>query len=306
MSGTGCAGGSGDIPFFPYAGRVTSSPASDTQDAVYAADFRHADETAEPGHYKVGLASGVTADLTATARTGSARFTYPADRPASLLVRTANSEVGSADSTVSIDPETRTVSGSVTSGNFCGYLDPEGRRSYYTLYFTARFDRAFQATGTWHDDRLDPGSRETSGGTGGFRAGRRPVAGKGAGGYVEFAPGDGPVHVKVGISYVSRGGRRGEPGRREPARALLRRGPRSGLTGLAGTAGRHPGRRRHGRRAHHLLHRATTRCCTRTSSATPTAGTGAPTAACTGSTGAGTPSTAPSPAGTSTGTRCSC
>ncbi|MET8768975.1 GH92 family glycosyl hydrolase [Streptomyces sp. NPDC004658] len=204
MSGTGCAGGSGDIPFLPYAGEVTTSPASDTKDAVYASDFRHADETAEPGHYKVGLASGVTADLTATARTGSARFTYPAGKPASLLVRTANSEVGSEDSTVTIDPDTRTISGSVTSGNFCGYLDPEGQRSYYTLYFTARFDRAFQATGTWHDDRLDPGSREASGGTGGFSHGGRPVAGKGAGGYVEFAPGDGPVNVKVGISYVSR------------------------------------------------------------------------------------------------------
>ncbi|MEU6596654.1 GH92 family glycosyl hydrolase [Streptomyces flaveolus] len=204
MSGTGCAGGSGDIPFFPYAGEVTSSPASDTKDAVYASDFRHADETAEPGHYKVGLASGVTADLTATARTGSARFTYPAGKPASLLVRTANSEVGSEDSTVTIDPDTRTISGSVTSGNFCGYLDPEGQRAYYTLYFTARFDRAFQAAGTWHDDRLDPGSREASGGTGGFSHGGRPVAGKGAGGYVEFAPGDGPVNVKVGISYVSR------------------------------------------------------------------------------------------------------
>ncbi|UFR01698.1 GH92 family glycosyl hydrolase [Streptomyces sp. Go40/10] len=204
MSGTGCAGGSGDIPFFPYAGEVTSSPASDTEDAVYASDFRHADETAEPGHYRTVLASGVTADLTATARTGSARFTYPAGKPASLLVRTANSEVGSKDSTVTIDPDTRTVSGSVTSGNFCGYLDPEGRRAYYTLYFTARFDRAFEATGTWHDDRLDPGSREASGGTGGFAHGGRPVAGKGAGGYVEFAPGDGPVHVKVGISYVGK------------------------------------------------------------------------------------------------------
>lgn len=204
MSGTGCAGGSGDIPFFPYAGEVTSSPASDTKDAVYASDFRHADETAEPGHYKVGLASGVTADLAATARTGSARFTYPAGKPASLLVRTANSEVGSEDSTVTIDPDTRTISGSVTSGNFCGYLDPEGQRAYYTLYFTARFDRAFQAVGTWHDDRLDPGSREASGGTGGFSHGGRPVAGKGAGGYVRFAPGDGPVNVKVGISYVSR------------------------------------------------------------------------------------------------------
>ncbi|MES4887304.1 GH92 family glycosyl hydrolase [Streptomyces sp. NPDC096012] len=204
MSGTGCAGGGGDIPFFPYAGEVTSSPASDTGDAVYASDFRHTDETAEPGHYKVGLASGVTADLTATARTGAARFTFPAGKPASLLVRTANSEVGSEDSTVSIDPEARTISGSVTSGNFCGYLDPEGRRAYYTLHFTARFDRSFKAVGTWRDDRLEPGSTEASGGTGGFSHGGRPVAGKGAGGYVEFAPGDGPVNVKVGISYVSR------------------------------------------------------------------------------------------------------
>ncbi|MEU6067975.1 GH92 family glycosyl hydrolase [Streptomyces sp. NPDC047082] len=206
MSGTGCAGGSGDIPLFPYVGEVTSSPASDTKDAVYASDFSHADETAEPGHYKVGLASGVTADLTATARTGSARFTFPADKPASLLVRTANSEVGSAGSTVTIDPATRTVSGSVTSGDFCGYLDTEGRRAYYTLYFTARFDRAFKSTGTWQDDRLDPGSTTASGGTGGFAGGGRPVAGKGAGGYVEFAPGTGPVNVKVGISYVSQAG----------------------------------------------------------------------------------------------------
>ncbi|MFF2363509.1 GH92 family glycosyl hydrolase [Streptomyces sp. NPDC058122] len=206
MSGTGCAGGSGDIPFFPYAGEVTSSPATDTKDAVYAAGFAHSDEVAEPGHYKVGLASGVTADLTATARTGSGRFAFPADKPASMLIRTANSEVGSTASTVRIDPATRTVSGSVTSGNFCGYLDPEGQRSYYTLYFTARFDRAFKTTGTWQDDRLSPGATEASGGTGGFQQGGRPLAGKGAGGYVEFEPGADPVNVKVGISYVSQEG----------------------------------------------------------------------------------------------------
>ncbi|MET7452249.1 GH92 family glycosyl hydrolase [Streptomyces sp. NPDC005574] len=219
MSGTGCAGGSGDIPFLPYAGEVTSSPASDTKDAVYASDFSHTDETAEPGHYKVGLASGVTADLAATARTGSGRFTFPAGKPASLLIRTANSEVGSTDSSIEIDPATRTISGSVTSGNFCGYLDPEGRRAYYTLHFTAHFDRAFQQTGTWQDDRLSPGSTSASGGTGGFSDGGRPTAGKGAGGYVEFAPGTDPVNVKVGISYVSRAGaeanlRTENPGRR--------------------------------------------------------------------------------------------
>ncbi|MEU1294496.1 GH92 family glycosyl hydrolase [Streptomyces sp. NPDC005840] len=218
MSGTGCAGGSGDIPFFPYAGDVTSSPAADTKDAVYASDFSHDDETAEPGHYKVGLASGVTADLTATARTGSGRFTFPADKPASMLVRTANSEVGSADSSITIDPATRTVSGSVTSGNFCGYLDPEGQRSYYTLYFTARFDRDFTANGTWKDGTLDAGSAHGSGGTGGFGSGGRPVAGKGAGGYVQFAPGTGAVNVKVGISYVSQAAASANLAAENPAR----------------------------------------------------------------------------------------
>ncbi|MGW2488858.1 GH92 family glycosyl hydrolase [Streptomyces sp. NPDC001606] len=206
MSGTGCAGGSGDIPFYPHAGEVTSSPASDTGNAVYASDFSHSDERAEPGHYAVRLASGAGADLTATARTGSGRFTFPAGRPAALLVRTADSEVGSADSTVRIDPAGRTVSGSVTSGNFCGYLDPEGRRAYYTLYFTAHFDRPFTTTGTWKDGTLAPGTRQTSGGTGGFAHDGRPVAGKGAGGYVTFAPGTTAVHVKVGISYVGPAG----------------------------------------------------------------------------------------------------
>ncbi|MGP3985120.1 GH92 family glycosyl hydrolase [Streptomyces sp. KR80] len=206
MSGTGCAGGSGDIPFFPHAGEVTTSPAADTKDEVYAANFSHSDETAEPGRYKVSMASGVTADLTATARTGSARFTFPEDKPASLLIRSANSEVGSTDADVTIDPARRTVSGSVTSGNFCGYLDPEGRRSYYTLHFTATFDRPFTAHGTWQDGDLRKGTSSAKGGTGGYGTDGRPVAGKGSGGYVQFAPGAGPVGVKVGISYVSQAG----------------------------------------------------------------------------------------------------
>ena len=33
LSGTGCAGASGDIPFFPHVGEVTTSPSADTTDA---------------------------------------------------------------------------------------------------------------------------------------------------------------------------------------------------------------------------------------------------------------------------------
>src|SRR3954469_26015818 len=39
MSGTGCAGAYGDIPFLPFPGAVTSSPSSDVQDDVYASSF---------------------------------------------------------------------------------------------------------------------------------------------------------------------------------------------------------------------------------------------------------------------------
>lgn len=200
MSGTGCAGGSGDIPIFPYAGEVTTSPQADAKDATYASTFSHANEVAKPGYYKVGLDSGITTELAATTRTGSARFAFPADKPSSLLFRTSNSEVGSSDAQVTIDPDKRTVSGSVTSGNFCGYLASVGQRSYYTLHFVAEFDQPFAKTGTWKDTTVTPGSTSAQGGTTYGPDGWMP-ANKGSGGYVGFDAKT--VNMRVGISYVS-------------------------------------------------------------------------------------------------------
>ena len=203
LSGTGCAGASGDVPFLPYAGQVSGSPSSDTSDSTYASTFSHANETGTAGYYRVGLDSGVTAELTATTHTGAGRFTYPSGRPATLLVRTSNSEVGSAAASTAIDAGTRTISGSVTAGNFCGYLNPIDRRSYYSLYFVAVFDHAFTSTGTWTNGTVNPGTTSASGGTG-WDSGGWPVAGQGSGGYVTFDTATGnTVGVRVGISYVS-------------------------------------------------------------------------------------------------------
>src|SRR5437773_2099269 len=102
LSGTGCAGASGDIPFFPYVGTVTTSPSADTTDAVYASTFNHADEVARPGFYSVKLDSGATAELTATTRTGAGRFSFPAGQPATMLVRSSNSELVSTDAQVNV------------------------------------------------------------------------------------------------------------------------------------------------------------------------------------------------------------
>src|SRR5689334_7610632 len=201
MSGTGCAGGSGDIPILPYVGEVTSSPQTDAKDEVYASTFSHANEVAKAGYYKVGLDSGATAELSATSRTGSAAFTFPADKAKSLLFRTSNSEVGSSDAQISIAPKTRTVSGEVTSGNFCGYLASVGRRSYYTLHFVAQFDQPFKKTGTWTDSTVTPDSTSARGGTTYGADGWMP-ANKGSGGYVGFD--SSTVTMRIGISYVSK------------------------------------------------------------------------------------------------------
>ncbi len=180
----------------------TPPPTSDTTDAKYASDFSHDDETATAGYYKVGLASGASAALTTTARTGSGQFGFPADKPASMLFRTSNSETGSTDATVRIDRAARTVTGSVTAGNFCGPQSANNRKDLYTLYFTAHFDKPFAKVGTWKDGTLTPpGSTSASGGTG-YSSSGNAVEGKAPArtSPSRTAP---PRRAQVAVSYVS-------------------------------------------------------------------------------------------------------
>src|SRR5581483_5189052 len=87
VSGTGCRGASGDIPFMPVVGSVKSSPSADSTDRLFAARFAHANETANAGYYQVRLENGINVQLTATRRTGSGRFSFPPGEAAAMLVR---------------------------------------------------------------------------------------------------------------------------------------------------------------------------------------------------------------------------
>ncbi|MBJ7904158.1 GH92 family glycosyl hydrolase [Streptomyces sp. DSM 110735] len=209
VNGAGChPGAAGDVPIMPFTGDVTSSPSADTRDAVYAADFSHADEKAVPGRYTLGLASGASADLAVSERAGVADFSFPADRPASLLFRVSNSLNGSEDAHVDIDAAHRKVTGWVLTGAFCGRRANGGtnnRKSYYRLHFSATFDRDFATTGTWHDGTLSPGGTSADGGEGYATGNDR--AGRGSGGWVGFdTHADNDVHMRIGISYVSLAG----------------------------------------------------------------------------------------------------
>ena len=203
LSGTGCVGASGDVPIMPVTIPITMSPSADDSFSMYSSAFTHAKENAAPGWYKVTLDNGVTTELTATLRTAFARFSFPAGKPANLLFRTSDSEVGSSDAHIRVDPDKREVTGSVTSGNFCGYLSPDRRESYYTLYFAAKFDAPFAAGGAWEDRRVHEGEREARGGTTYGDRGH-PPGGKGSGAWITFEPARTPVvNMRVGISYVS-------------------------------------------------------------------------------------------------------
>ena len=216
VNGTGCTGASGDIPLMPVTLPVELSPSSADAGVRYTSLLDHAKETASPGAYTLTLDNGVAVSLAATARTAVGQFQFPADKPANLLFRTSDSEVGSGDSTIIIDPATRTVRGSVTSGNFCGYLAEDRRESYYTLHFVAEFDQPFEVGGTWRDDTVQGGAREGGGGTT-YGSKGHPPAGKGAGGWISFDAKRTPqVTARIGISYVDEAGARANLRRESP------------------------------------------------------------------------------------------
>ncbi|MGW2958931.1 lectin [Streptomyces sp. NPDC001220] len=214
IAGPGC-GAAGDIPVLPTVGAVNTG-ATDA--------FSHANESASAGSYKVALNNQVTTELTTTARSGMARFTFPSTSQANLIFKLTGSQNG-ATSTQFTKVSSTEVSGQVTSGHFCG------AGNTYNVYFDMVFDQPFASQGS----SLAKAATATS--TAPARASKnaaekpnRPVLhGKNPGapepkttgsprsapnaaapaaatsnGYVTFNTTSNPVvQAKVGISYVS-------------------------------------------------------------------------------------------------------
>ncbi|MDO0924406.1 GH92 family glycosyl hydrolase [Streptomyces sp. TG1A-8] len=173
LSGVGCGLG-GDLPVLPTTGDVTS-----TDYARYAAGFGHDHEEASPGYYRVGLDSGVDAELTATARTGVQRYTFPATDKANVLLNAAQSLHRKVATRVEILDD-HTVRTTLTGRGFCQDTLP------YTVYTLTRFDRPFTAYGTWNGSTVTDGARTGSDGA-----------------YVRFdTTGDRTVEATTALSYV--------------------------------------------------------------------------------------------------------
>ncbi len=151
ISGPGCPA-YGDVPILPTVGSVGTSPGSTTE------SFSHSTESASPGYYGVTLGSGssaVKSELTVTDRTGIGRFTFPATKQANMLFKVADSANGQSAANITITGPNE-VSGSVTSGHFCGAPGD------YTVYFTAEFSQPFTSYGTWNGSTVSPSTATTS------------------------------------------------------------------------------------------------------------------------------------------------
>ena len=159
-----------DIPFMPVLGPVNVSPGTNWKS--FATSFSHINESASAGYYEVKFDNGIETELTATPRTGMARFTFPAQSTATLLIR--------ADSSISI--------GSNEVSGFHATQVAHTKHNY-TLYFVAQFDHPFQTTKAWVNDRINDTITAQATNCGAiltFDASADPV-----------------VQVRVGISYVS-------------------------------------------------------------------------------------------------------
>jgi predicted alpha-1,2-mannosidase len=184
LSGVGCPV-VGELPVMPTSGAITTVDSS-----RYASSYSHSDEQARPGYYRVGLPTyGVTAELTATDRTGWQRFTFPADKAANVLLNTGKANMRVFDSEVHVVGD-RVVEGRIHDGNFCAGKDE------HTVWFRAEFDTPFASFGTWSGSTLTAGARDAA------------TTNGGNGAAVTFPTGTTSVTMKVGLSYTGADGAR--------------------------------------------------------------------------------------------------
>jgi predicted alpha-1,2-mannosidase len=187
LSGTGCPALL-DFPVLPVTGPLDTSPGPSLVD--HAQPFRHEDEEASPGYYRVTLANGVRVRLSVTPRTGLAEITFPEGPPGGLLVLAGKTVERSdvlprvAEGSLRVEGSTR-VSFSLASELFCS------QASGYRVHLALETDRPFASYATWLGDDLETGRDE--------RRGDRP------GVHLRFDTStERLVRVRVALSYVSR------------------------------------------------------------------------------------------------------
>jgi predicted alpha-1,2-mannosidase len=181
-SGMG-AGDWGDVLLMPTTGDLKVEPGTkEDPDSGYRSRFSHQEEWASPGYYAVNLKDyGIQAELTVSERVGFHKYTFPKSDAAHILI-----DMGHGIGSRCTGAEIKIVSDTEIAGHRSTMGFVKGK----DVYFYARFNKPFHASGTWTGTDVKAGSKDASGIS--------------CGAYVDYITSENePVEVKVGISYTS-------------------------------------------------------------------------------------------------------
>jgi predicted alpha-1,2-mannosidase len=179
LTGTGCPD-LGNILLMPTVGDLKLTPGGRPGDG-YRARFLHQDEISRPGYYSVLLPDyQVKVELTATARAGFHRYTFPATTAGHVVVDLQHG-IGNKVTEAQL-----TIENNHTAS---GYRKSNGWGGDKTYYFVMEFSRPFDSAGVAQADKDVAGNQTT---------------GKETKGHFDFKTKAGEqILVRVGLSTVS-------------------------------------------------------------------------------------------------------
>ena len=197
FSGTGHSD-LGDFLVMPIAGEVKLDPGSiDQPGSGYFSRFSHADEKAEPGYYAVSLSDyGIRAELTAGERIGVHRYTFPAGKPAHVLIDMRTSMYAYPGKVLWSRLRLR------EDGTLTGFRETRGWAPGRQLYFAMRFSTAPSAHAL-HDTEQDILYKGFAAPAENDPDSRAQIEGRALVGIVDFPSTTRELIVKVSISPVS-------------------------------------------------------------------------------------------------------
>lgn len=150
LNGVGCPG-QGTVGMMPAS---TPTPVASSTGVPTGIAFHTNTESASPGYYGVKMDNRVKVDLTATTRTGMARFTYPDDASGYFSIdtrlngnsnrRTEAGKIIPENVSLSVSEDGRVLSGQAVAPAFC---TPYGTPWNSPVYFYAEFDRPLVQAG---------------------------------------------------------------------------------------------------------------------------------------------------------------
>ena len=191
----------GDVLLQPISGEVRLEPGDiDKPESGYRSRFSHKQEQAEPDYYAVDLLDyRIHVELTASARVGLHRYTFPADKPASVLVDLRSSIYNYPGKVLWSRLRIR------GDGTVTGMRETRGWAPGRQLYFAMRFSQPMQQHSLYNRESSPIEYR-------GFKTpGTSPettqaIQGRGVVAVFGFNPRTEPLVVKVALSPVSEDG----------------------------------------------------------------------------------------------------